>query len=306
MARREHRLNKQADCQKILSKVNSKFVLANYEMQHMLVAEDCKYIVLQNQQEALFYVRNTNYAESKDSQGLRKKLMTCKVAPKVIDIVQGNIPVLCKIYMGDREDPLLKFKIEDLNSPTIKDTFVYVSTESKTPNEKNFMKMYINLGKFEFCTKKNFHEPDEHSTESKPYQKKELVASSDTEFVYLALQSKNGCKIKISCTIIGKLKQPPADLLRGLKFNKSNEIAKPLVDVDKANNALTEYLNKERVSIKQKNHIKTNIVTQFVRDRKYLEQKNTINGFVEGVKQKLVFAKKVQIYEQKMENIHLD
>ena len=77
---------------------------------------------------------------------LRNKLMTCLCHPYTLDIVQGNVPVLCKLFIGDREDSTIKFSLEDVDNPksTLKDAFVYVSTESKTPSDKDFMKMFIN------------------------------------------------------------------------------------------------------------------------------------------------------------------
>ena len=81
--------------------------------------------------------------------------MTCFCHPYTLDVVQGNVPVLCKLFIGDRQDSTIKITLQDVNNlnTPLNDAFVYVSTESKTPSDKDFMKMFINQPHFEFSTK---------------------------------------------------------------------------------------------------------------------------------------------------------
>ena len=142
-ARKSQLLAKKADAEKLLDQVNGKFVQSYYKMQHMLVAEESKYNIIHSAQEANQYLRKIKFDDCKDILMLRNRLMTCQIKPKVIDIVQGNVPVLCKLYIGDRVDPIIKFDISDCNNPggdSLRDLFTYISTESKTPSDKNFMK----------------------------------------------------------------------------------------------------------------------------------------------------------------------
>jgi hypothetical protein len=115
-------------------------------MKNMLVPEESKYIMLHSASDAKMYVRGIKFWLCKDVQMMRNKLMTCFCHSYTVDIVQGNVPVLCKLFIGDRDNSVIQFTLEDVNNPkrALNDAFVYASTESKTPSDKDFMKMFIN------------------------------------------------------------------------------------------------------------------------------------------------------------------
>jgi hypothetical protein len=67
---------------------------------------------------------------------LRDRLMTGQSLVTEINIVQGNIPVLCKVFTGDRINPILKFTIKMVTKSKcpgekrVKDVVTYISTSS--------------------------------------------------------------------------------------------------------------------------------------------------------------------------------
>jgi hypothetical protein len=82
---------------------------------------------------------------------LRNMLMTCHCIPQVVDVVQGNKPVLCLVYIGDRKSPSIRFSLEDIDGHELNDIQVYLSTENREPSENSNESYFVNVSKFKFC-----------------------------------------------------------------------------------------------------------------------------------------------------------
>ena len=94
------------------------------------------------------YVRNIKFEKCKDVQMMRNQLINCYCKPVTIDVVEGNVAVLAKVYIGDRTDTSLKFELKAHSQDQLTDIQTFVSTQTKLPSDQDYMSMYINQSHF--------------------------------------------------------------------------------------------------------------------------------------------------------------
>lgn len=82
--------------------------------------------------------------------------------PVILDVPECNVPRLCKIFVGDREQPAVRFLISEVTADGRRgsqggtlDLCTYVSTECKQPSASSRQGRYPNQTRFTFSTRTN-------------------------------------------------------------------------------------------------------------------------------------------------------
>lgn len=91
--------------------MEQEFGTVNYSLKCIITKEDQKFIDLHTKSDAQMCVSHIDYKNITEIQQLRDKLFTGRSPTTRINVVKGNVPVVCRAYHGHRFNPQMRFSV---------------------------------------------------------------------------------------------------------------------------------------------------------------------------------------------------